>query len=99
MARRRPPRAKSTSSPAARRPDRRGVKRNMGEAKRRHEAAAKPIRFYDLVSGETREARNAGEPALLFEKIDEMAAREHRGEKGAMDVPCDGCTACCYYKE
>jgi Fe-S-cluster containining protein len=69
----------------------------MGEAKRRRMALGKPIGYTDIATGERRYARNAGDPVEFLQRIKTLIREEDEDKRPATNVPCDGCTACCYH--
>jgi hypothetical protein len=71
----------------------------MGEAKRRRMRLGQPIEFMDVNTNEMKTARNAGDPVEFLARLIASMAAEDRGERPVANVPCDGCTACCYFHE
>ena len=60
----------------------------MGEARRRQEASAQPLQYFDARANELRQARNGGDPETYLDSME-------RGEQPP--VPCNGCATCCYH--
>jgi len=71
----------------------------MGEAKRRRSRIGQPIEYFDIHSNKTMTARNAGDPVEFIASFKATAAAQERGERPVANVPCDGCTACCYFSK
>lgn len=71
----------------------------MGEAKRRREAESKGVAYKDVLTGEIRTARYAGDPMAYINQMATETDAAARGDRVESSVPCAGCNACCYYQK
>lgn len=70
----------------------------MGEAKRRREAPYKPAAYRDLSTNQIAYGRPAGDPLKYFNEFMALGMANAGTETRPANVPCNGCSECCYYK-
>lgn len=73
----------------------------MGEARQRRLAIERgaPAPFQDMATGQIKRGRLAPSIPVLRARMQDMTRRLAAGERFEAKVPCNGCTACCYFSK
>jgi hypothetical protein len=69
----------------------------MGEAKRRQGRVGGDTEYRDLLDDQVKPARIGGDPIRVLTAWQNAIAAERAGTRLQLDVPCRGCTQCCYH--